>query len=48
MTTMYKLRDKQLLVVAGHLTKAEIRALKNEGYRFDNPSLNNNGIRIAN
>lgn len=47
MTTLYKLRGKQLLVVTGHLTKAEIHALKTEGYRFDNPSINKNGIRIA-
>lgn len=48
MIVMYKLQDNQLLTVAGHFTKEEIRKLKSEGYRFDNPKLNKNGILIAN
>lgn len=47
MQTLYKLQDNQLLVVVGDFTKNEIGTLKNEGYRFDNPSLNKNGIKIA-
>lgn len=48
MIVMYKLQDNQLLTVAGHFTKEEIYTLKNEGYRFDNPRVNRNGILIAN
>ena len=44
-TTMYKRVDNQDLVVVGIFTKAEIQALKAEGYR--NKEYNKHGIRVA-
>lgn len=46
-TTLYKRRDGQSLTVTGHFTKQEIAALKSDGYRLDNPSVNKHGIKIA-
>lgn len=43
---MYKRVDRQTLVVVGHLSKAEIREYKREGYRMDIPNVNKNGIPV--
>lgn len=43
---MYKRIDGKRLVVVGHLSKAEIREYKRQGYRMDIPNVNKNGIPI--
>lgn len=43
---MYKRVDGKRLVVVGHLSKAEIRAYKKDGYRMYIPNINKNGIRV--
>ncbi|WP_167751428.1 hypothetical protein [Lentibacillus salicampi] len=44
---MYRKQDGQTLKITGHLSKAEINSLKRNGYRFDNPDENKNGIKLA-
>ena len=46
MITLYKLQDGELLVVTGHLSKAEIKEYKLLGYRMQNPTVNKHGIPI--
>ncbi len=46
MTTLYKLRDGDLLIVTGHLSKQEVKDLTRQGYGLRNPLLNKNGIPV--
>lgn len=43
---MYKRVDGKRFVVVGHLSKAEIREHKEDGYRIHIPNINKNGIRV--
>ncbi|WP_162986464.1 hypothetical protein [Virgibacillus sp. Bac332] len=45
--TLYKHREGQTLVVAGHLSKYEIKALINNGWRFEEPMVNKHGIKVS-
>lgn len=46
MTTLYKLRDGQTLIITGHLSKQEIQEFKRQGYRHRDPQLNKHGIPV--
>lgn len=44
--TLYKKADRKTLVICGHLTQAEIKELKREGWRLREPQVNKNGIPV--
>lgn len=46
MQTLYKMQDGDVLIVVGHFNKNEIRELKLQGYRVDQPNVNKNGIPV--
>ncbi len=47
MTTLYKLRDGDLLIVTGHLSKQEVKDLIRQGYRHREPQINRHGIPVG-
>jgi len=44
MQVLYKRRDGDLLIVAGHFNKREIKELQKEGYRME--QVNKHGIPV--
>lgn len=45
--TLFRMVDGERRVIHGHLSKFEVAALKNEGWREDKPQTNKNGIPVG-
>lgn len=45
--TLYKKQDGDLLVITGHFSRQELKALQHEGYREREPNVNKHGIPVC-
>ncbi|WP_336822968.1 hypothetical protein [Sporosarcina sp. USHLN248] len=45
--TLYRTVDGERRIIHGHLSKYEVAALKQEGWRVDKPQVNRHGIPIG-
>lgn len=45
--TLYKKQDGDLLVITGHFSRQELKALQQDGYRLQEPQVNKHGIRAV-